>query len=548
MLVRSYLPEQKRSNILGYTPMFHARIFNEVEKYRNTHFQALKPDPNQPKKPKHRQKQPDGSSPDAAEETPAEPRELHLDGNPALDRPLFVQFCANDPAQFLEAAQHAAPYCDAVDLNLGCPQGIARKGHYGAFLQEEPDLIHQLIRTLDEKLPVPVTAKMRVLETPEATLAYAQMILDAGASILTVHGRRREMKGHATGLADWQMIRYLRDNLPKETVLFANGNILQHGDLERCLQATGADGVMTAEGALSDPTIFAAPPDLSDETARREYWLGRDGRGGYRMDAVFRRYMDLLHRYVLEQDPPVRAPLWAPGDPLPADLANPTPTDAAAAAPHKRPAPDAAHPDAPDASKPKLSKNAQKRLAKPPRRKGPGVDSPNFAAMRAHLFTFLRPLIVANTDVRDALARCPGGDLAAFERVVSLVEEVVTAGIVAYERENADVAQQPPVRDEPGQWEDSTEDSTAARERCSRPWWVCQPYVRPLPKEALEKGALRLKKGEAEKAAEEGEKEGEKIAGGEMSSAEVEGQKLAGSNGEREVQKEDGLKEGLVSG
>jgi hypothetical protein len=64
------------------------------------------------------------------------------------DRPLIVQFCANDVDQLLESAKFVEPHCDAVDINLGCPQDIARKGRYGAYLQDEWELVYNLSERL----------------------------------------------------------------------------------------------------------------------------------------------------------------------------------------------------------------------------------------------------------------------------------------------------------------------------------------------------------------------------------------------------------------
>ena len=202
---------------LCYTPMLQSRMFAESQAYRDRHISPA-----------------DGKSPH--------------------DRPLVVQFAANDPDQLLAAAKicESNDLCDAIDLNLGCPQKIAKRGRFGAFLLEEFDLLRRLVGTLHSHCSLPVTCKIRLIG--DQTIDLARLLQDAGCSLLTVHGRTKEQKGRHTGACRWEPIADVRAAL--RIPVLANGGMETLADATRCIAATGCAGVMVAEAALENPAFF----------------------------------------------------------------------------------------------------------------------------------------------------------------------------------------------------------------------------------------------------------------------------------------------------
>jgi len=206
---------------LCFTPMIHAKMFTEKPGYRRKFWKE------------------------------------NL-GMPPEDRPLIAQFCGHDKDILLKAMKVVEHQVDAVDINCGCPQQIAKRGRYGAYLMEEEggDRIVNIVKHLTANLSCPVTVKLRVLPSGiEDSLVLYERLVDAGAAMLTIHGRTREERQRKTGAANWEHIRQVVDLVGHRVPVIANGSISNMDDVRECLQVTGADGIMSSEAILEYPPM-----------------------------------------------------------------------------------------------------------------------------------------------------------------------------------------------------------------------------------------------------------------------------------------------------
>ena len=102
----------------------------------------------------------------------------------------------------------------------------------------------------------PRLTQIRLLDEIDETLAFAQQLQDAGCALLAVHGRYRgSPMRRRDGPAHLDQVALIKQRLSVPVV--TNGNVRSGAELVDSLLLTGADGAMTAEGALDDPAIFA---------------------------------------------------------------------------------------------------------------------------------------------------------------------------------------------------------------------------------------------------------------------------------------------------
>ncbi len=193
----------------------------------------------------------------------------------AADRPLGVQLLGNDK-EIMEKALDILPTSDfdLLNVNAACPvEKVVRKGE-GAALMRDPARLRDILRTLVNKSPLPVTLKIRSGWDDDAVNArdVALYAREAGITALFIHGRTRLQR--YSGGVDYRIIAEVKEAL--DIPVIASGDALTPLLIKKMFDETGCDGVTIARGALGNPWIFketevfletgksASRPDIRD--------------------------------------------------------------------------------------------------------------------------------------------------------------------------------------------------------------------------------------------------------------------------------------------
>ncbi|MCT7987394.1 tRNA dihydrouridine synthase DusB [Laspinema olomoucense] len=179
------------------------------------------------------------------------PKIMEVDPN---EQPISVQLFDCRPDFLAEAAVMAvAEGADTIDINMGCPVNKITKNGGGSSLLRDPKTAEAIVRAVVKAVSVPVTVKTRIGWSDHEIniLDFAKGMQDAGAAMITIHGRTRDQGYH--GSAKWEWIRRVKEVLSIPVI--GNGDIFSVEMALRCLEETGADGVMCSRGTLGYPFL-----------------------------------------------------------------------------------------------------------------------------------------------------------------------------------------------------------------------------------------------------------------------------------------------------
>lgn len=173
----------------------------------------------------------------------------------AEEFPMGVQLFGSEPQIMARACKKAAEFGPQfIDINMGCPvQKVVATGS-GSALMKTPQLAADIVKACADAVDLPITVKIRKGFDDEHINAVelACMLEEAGAQMITVHGRTKRQMYHPP--VDVDIIKQVKQAVSVPVI--GNGDITTPQLAREMYEKTGCDLVMIGRGSYGHPWIF----------------------------------------------------------------------------------------------------------------------------------------------------------------------------------------------------------------------------------------------------------------------------------------------------
>lgn len=166
-----------------------------------------------------------------------------------------IQVFGADPASMALAAQDAERAgARMVDVNAGCPVKKVLRSGAGAELMRSPLLLADIVSRMVKSVKIPVSVKFRVglVEGVNLGPLLARAAEEAGASLITLHGRAASQFHTGPVNLDFMAATAAAVKVP----VFGNGGV-ENARQAAVMLKTGCAGMAIGRAAVFNPAVFA---------------------------------------------------------------------------------------------------------------------------------------------------------------------------------------------------------------------------------------------------------------------------------------------------
>lgn len=173
----------------------------------------------------------------------------------AAEFPMAIQLFGSEPEFMAKACKIAEQYePQFIDINMGCPVPKVVSTGAGSALMKAPQLAADIVKACVDATAIPITVKIRkgFDDSCVNAVELAQMLEQAGASAITIHGRTRKQMYQPP--VDIDIIRQVKQAVTIPVI--GNGDITTPETAKQMYEKTGCDLIMVGRGSYGRPWIF----------------------------------------------------------------------------------------------------------------------------------------------------------------------------------------------------------------------------------------------------------------------------------------------------